>query len=494
MSIVCVDAGTTVIKAVRYDEDGQEVATARRPAKVERRHPGWAEQDMDSVWEAVVDCLREVLAGAVAPDVLAVTAQGDGAWLVDAGGCPTGPAVLWNDGRAAAEVAAWERDGTLAAAYSINGSRVSTGMPNAVLAWMRTHDPDRLSASTTLLTCGGWLFSRLTGERAVDESDASAPFLDIRARTWSPDLLALYGFADGLERLLPDLRDDDHRAAGLTVPAASELGIPPGLPVVMAPYDICATALGAGAVTPGDACLILGTTLSTEVVVDHVPEPVPRTEPSGITVALGAPERWLRAFPTMAGGDVLEWAAAVLGTDVKGLLALAEQASTDAAGVRFLPYLSPAGERNPFFDPSARGALTGLSLDAGPADLARAVVEGLTMTVRECLDAAGATPTSLALCGGGAASPWWASLIADVTGVPVVRSTDRQVGARGAHLVAQVATGAAPDLASAVHRHLAREALIPPDPARTERFDEHYAQFLELRRALVGTWPRTGPE
>ena len=211
--------------------------------------------------------------------------------------------------------------------------------------------------------------------------------------------------------------------------------------MVLSPYDIAATAIGVGAVAPGQACSILGTTLCTEVVADEVRL---GEEPAGLTVALGLPGRYLRAFPTFAGGDVVQWACTLLGLDDPEQLGeLAVRARPGAGGLCFLPYLSPAGERAPFLDPLVRGTFAGLSFEHGREHVARAVLEGLTLVVRDCLVASRAAPTELRVCGGGAASPLWLQLIADVTGVPVLRSTDTEVGAKGAYLVGLVATGAA---------------------------------------------------
>lgn len=492
MTAIAIDAGTTTIKVVGYADDGTELAVSRRPTQVTRPRPGWAEQDMTEVWSAVAAAVREVVAELPgAPGLVAITAQGDGAWLVDGEGRPTGPAVLWNDGRATDEIAAWERDGVAREAFRICGSRMSTGMPHAVLAWLRRHDPDRIARSRHLLTCAGWVHLNLTGEAAVDESDASAPFLDIRQRVWSDRLFELYGL-EWARRLLPELRDDHHRVSPLGAAAAEQTGLPAGTPVVLAPYDICATAIGAGAVTAGQACCILGTTLATEVITDAV---VTDAEPVGITVTLGVPGRYLRAFPTMSGGDVLDWGTAMLGLDsVADLMGLAARGSRDTAGVRFIPYLSPAGERAPFFDPTARGSLTGLSLEAGREDVARAVVEGVTMTIRDCLSAAPGSPESLALCGGGTRSDFWMRLIADVTGLPVTIPAGAEIGARGAWLTGLVATGREPDFPTAAARHMEVAATYRPDPEAHAALSERYADFLRLRELNQPMWtpPRGG--
>ncbi|NUR92483.1 MAG: carbohydrate kinase, partial [Nonomuraea sp.] len=438
MGAICVDAGTTVIKAVGYDSDGAELAVARRETRVTRPAPGHAEQDMRAVWEAVVSCVREV-APPDGVDFVAITAQGDGAWLGGSDGEPTGPAILWNDGRAASIVEEWAP--LAEPAFRISGSSTASGLPNAILAWLARHDPSRLERSAACLTCGGWIFSRMTGVIAADESDASAPFMDLRERHYSPDLLRFFGISG---ELLPEIRSE--RVAGLV---SSELGLAAGTPVVMAPYDIVSTALGSGAVSAGQACGILGTTISTEIVLDA---PELDGEPIGITIAMPE-DRYLRAFPTFAGTEVLQWACRLLG--LPGPAALTELAATappGAGGLAFLPYLSPAGERAPFLDPQARGSLLGMSVEHGREHVARAVLEGLTLTVQDCLAASGRRPHELRVCGGGAASDVWVQLIADVTGLPVIRSADAEVGARGAYLVGLLATGAVPALAPAATR------------------------------------------
>jgi erythritol kinase (D-erythritol 1-phosphate-forming) len=119
---------------------------------VSRPHPGWAEQDMDAVWHAVVFAIRQLVHQLDAEvECIAITAQGDGCWLVDRGGAPTGPAILWNDGRAADVVEEWARAGVLGEAFRINGSLTSSGLPNAILTWLRRHDPDRLDRSAASL-------------------------------------------------------------------------------------------------------------------------------------------------------------------------------------------------------------------------------------------------------------------------------------------------------------------------------------------------------
>lgn len=487
MAIICLDAGTTMIKAVGYDSQGTELAVARRNVPVSRPRPGWAEQDMTTVREAAFETLAEVagsLGGGI--DFLAITAQGDGSWLVGPDGAPTGPAILWNDGRGADILTGWTREGILEDAFAINGSLTSSGMPNVILSWLHANDPARLERSSASLTCGGWLFARLTGETVVDESDASAPFMDIHTRSYSEDLLRLYGM-EWAARLLPPICDDNHRTAPLTPDAAARLGLPAGLPVVLSSYDIASTAIGVGAVLPGQACSILGTTLCTEIVSDRVQISAPG---AGLNIAPGVPGRFLRAFPTLAGGEVIQWTCDMLGLQNPGQLTeLASRCSAGAGGLIFLPYLSPAGERAPFLDPQARGTFLGLSLDHGREHLARAVLEGLSLVIRDCLAASGANPTELRVCGGGAASETWLQLIADVTGIPVLRSADTEVGAKGAFLIGLAATGAARSVEEAAASYVRIRDTFTPAAGPAGFYAGLYESFLDLRSISARAWP-----
>ncbi|MEV8593854.1 FGGY-family carbohydrate kinase [Streptomyces sp. NPDC052012] len=502
MSVLTIDVGTSVIKSVVFDDQGRELAVSRIGTEVLRPRPGWAEQDMEAVWNGVVFAVRSALAQ-LGPDqdpvwLVSFTAQGDGCWLVDGEGRPTGPAILWSDGRAGDLLTRWQADGVLEQAFRRNGSLTCSGMPNAVLSWLAGHDPERLKRSRTALTAAGWLFLRLTGVTAIDESDASAPFLDHSTGAYDPVILDLFELR-WAEPLLPRILGEHERVAEITHQTAAELGLPAGLPVVMAPYDIAATARGAGAVNPGQACTILGTTLCTEIVTRA---PDTGGEPCGINIAYRGRERTLRAFPTLSGTEVLDWACRTLSVeDPAALGRLAFGIEPGADGPAFLPYLSPAGERAPFLDPRARGAFWGLSLDHTPAHLARAVFEGLSLVVRDCLAASGTDVHELRLCGGGSASDDWCRLIADVTGVPTARSADTELGAKGAFLTGLVLSEAERSMHSAAAKYVHMHRSWEPDPERAAFYDGLYASYLTWRdaaRALgwtaaVGSGPALAP-
>ncbi|MGW3199021.1 FGGY family carbohydrate kinase [Streptomyces sp. NPDC001118] len=482
MSVLTIDVGTSVIKSVVFDDQGQELAVARIGTEVLRPRPGWAEQDMDAVWNGVVFTVRSALSQLGTDQdpvwLVSFTAQGDGCWLVDGDGRPTGPAILWSDGRAGDLLTRWQADGVLERAFRRNGSLTCSGMPNAVLSWLAEHDPERLRRARTALTAAGWLFLKFTGVSAVDESDASAPFLDHTTGGYDPVILDLFAMK-WAEPLLPRILGEHERIAEITRHTAAELGLSAGLPVVMAPYDIAATARGAGAVNPGQACAILGTTLCTEIVTRA---PDTGGEPCGINIAYRGRDRILRAFPTLSGTEVLDWACRTLSVEDPAQLGrLAFGTEPGAGGLAFLPYLSPAGERAPFLDPHARGAFWGLSLDHTPAHVARAVFEGLSLVVRDCLTASATEVHELRLCGGGSASDDWCRLIADVTGVPTARSADTELGAKGAFLTGLVLTGAERSMHSAAAKYVRMHESWEPDAERAAFYDGLYDTYLTWR-------------
>ena len=491
MATICVDVGTSVIKAVAFNDRGTEIALARQETEVLRPAPGFSEQDMYSVWDAAAFTIRTVIHQLTEPvRLISLTAQGDGCWLVDADGHPTGPAILWNDARAATIVDRWRESGILKEAFHRNGSQTFAGLPNGIFTWLRQHDPDRLERSHKSLCCNGWIFYNLTRRMAIDESDAAVPFFDIRERRYSPELLHLYGL-EWAERLLPDVLAHDQRLDQLHSTAATELGLPAGLPVVMSPYDVASTAIGVGTVSDGQACSILGTTLCTEIVMSHINL---EKEPSGLTLPFGPPGLYLRAVPTLAGSEVIHWAVRQLGLgDPSDLSRLAANVAPGADGLCFLPYFSPAGERVPFLNTGARGTLFGLSFEHGREHIARAVLEGLSLVIRDCFQAAQETPSPpqvCGLCGGGANSDVWCQLIADVAGTRTFRLVDQEVGAKGAFIVGLVAVGKEADFPNAAKNYVRIRDEFEPDKERHARYDELFEQFLAIRESTLPVWKR----
>ncbi len=490
MAWIAVDAGTSVIKSVLFAEDGRELAVARRATTIQRLKPGWAEQDMDEVWQATVQTIRQVAETRLEPiRCIVTTAQGDGCWLVDSRGRPVRPAILWNDGRASAQIERWRTQGIAAQAARLSGSVPYAGLACAILRWLQEHEPERVAAMRWVLTANGWLTARLTGRFVADLSDSSNPFSDGEAAGYSVELLRLYEL-DGLQNRLPTIVKGKDTQAPLTEDAAREVGLEASLPVVMAPYDIVATAYGAGAVSPGQSCLILGTTLCAETFLHRA---APRTEPQGTMLHLHDGGRLL-AIPTLTGCEALEWAVKLFALkDLAALEKLAQGARLGADLPFFLPYLSPAGERAPFLATEASGSFHGLTVHSTRSDLAHAVYEGLTFVICTCLAAAGGMddPTSTSevrVCGGGASSNLWCQMIADIVDIPVVRTSGGEIGARGAHLYALYVIGQTVSIEEGARHHARPERIFLPDETTRGLYGQRFNAFLQLLARARDQW------
>ncbi len=491
MAWLCIDAGTSVIKAVLIGENGCELAIARQSVPVERPRPDHAEQDMETVWETVLSVSRAVTRQSTAQkgaevEGIVSTAQGDGCWLVNAAGGSVRPAILWNDGRAHNVVEEWRANGIIEKAFRISGSVAYPGLPNAIWRWLEKYDSDSLEMARWSLTCNSWLHWRMTGRIAADLSDASNPFSDVINRRYSPELLQLYGLQQQAH-LLPDISRGQAPVGIILQPVAEALGVRPGLPVVMAPYDIVATSIGCGSINAGEGCLILGTTICPEVITTN---PGVTGAPSGTTIALDAQNLYLRAMPTLTGCESLDWMTAILRTDsLKDLSRMAARSPVGANGIVCLPYFSPAGERSPFLAPSARASFLGLSLNHAREDITRAAFEGLCFVIRECFSAASATPlTSIKVCGGGARSDLWCQMIADVCQCEALRPNAGEVGARGAFLYALTATGKASSWQDAIQGCEAGAQLYEPNQERVSAYDDLFQRFIKFREMIAPTW------
>lgn len=479
---VGLDAGTSVVKAVALDANGATLAVAGRPTRTDSPAPGYQEQDLERLLDAVGATIREVSAAAGGvPEIIGLTAQGDGVWLLDDDGHAVRPPILWSDARASCLVARWQASGLADDLFRRTGNTLFPGTAAPILVHLRDHEPDALAQAATAAYCKDAVLQRLTGVRATEVSDASSPFLDIRHRRYDPALLQRFGL-DRYAHLLAPVDPWPSPPRELSTEGAALTGLPHGTPVHAGPFDLVATMIGAGMKRTGDGLIILGTTLGCAVLVDRV-----RTdgEAAGMTICMPEPGRWARVMAAMVGTPVLEWALALVGAVPADLDPLLAASPPGANGATVLPLLSPAGERAPFLDPLARGQVGGLSLETSRADLVRAVCEGIGYASRHCLERAGlASDGEVSLCGGGTRSLRWRQVLADVVGRPLRLARQPEVGARGAVMAALTATGRPYDRA----QWCAPEATVEPVPARRALYDAGYAHYRERLEATRGHW------
>lgn len=475
---VGVDVGTSATKAVLLDSTGGTVSVAERRTQLRRRGGGRVEQAVEDVLHSVASVLADVLGclDGPRPELLAITGQGDGCWLVDERGHGVRPAVSWLDARAGGVFDRWRRDGTMTALYRINGNALFPGAQACILRWLEENEPAALDRSATAAYCKDVILQRLTGLRATDPSDASLPFGDTRGG-YSAEALARCGLDHRAGLLAPV--HNPLPSAPLSAAGAALTDLPEGTTVSGGPFDIAACAAGAGVTEVGDGLLIIGTTLACQVLVDglDVDGPV-----AGMHLATASPDRWLRVLPAMVGTASLDWVLDLLGMAHDQVDAALSGTEPGAGGVEVLPYFAPSGERAPFVDPNARGQLTGLRLSTTRADVVRAACEATAFAARDCF-AAARLGERLLVCGGGARSRPWLQIFADMLRRPL-HVARPNVGARGTVLSALAATGQPIDTAP----WTATTDVVEPRRDVADVYDEGFERYLRHRAAAEPLW------
>lgn len=483
-----LDLGTSELKALLLGADHRIVGTARAPLAVDRPRPLWSEQ-APAQWAQALESVMRDLRAAHAPALRQVRAVGlsgqmHGAVLLGERGEVLRPAILWNDGRSAAQCAALAR--AVPQLGDIAGNLAMPGFTAPKLLWVREHEPDVFARAERVLLPKDWLRLMLTGEAVSDPSDASGTlWLDVGRRDWSDTLLA----ATGLTRAhMPRLVEGSAPSARLRPELAARWGLGEGgegVVVAGGGGDNAASAVGMGIVAPGQGFVSLGTSGVIFVATDRF-APDPARAVHAFCHAL--PGRWHQMAVMLSAASAVTWATRCLGLPDEAAL-LAEAAGVEPGARRraplFLPYLS--GERSPHNDAHAQGVLFGLTHAHGRADIAYAVAEGVALGLRDGLDTLQRPTDALALVGGGARSGWWAQLLADALEVPLALGEGGEAGgALGAARLGWLAAGG--DEAQVCTAPAVRERFLPR-AAEATLLRERHARFRALYPALRAAFP-----
>lgn len=486
-----LDLGTSELKALLLSESHDVVATAGSPLSVSRPHPGWSEQHPDQWWTALEDVMAQLAArepgalGRVA--AIGLSGQMHGAVLLGENDRVLRPAILWNDGRSAAECEAMVE--AEPRAPQIAGNLVMPGFTAPKLLWVRRHEPQLFAAVRKVLLPKDWLRLRLTGEYFTDCSDASGTlWLDVGRRQWSADLLAATGLS---EAHMPRVVEGIAPTGTLRDELARRWGIPSGIPVAGGGGDNAASAVGIGAVRPGEGFVSLGTSGVIFATTDRfAPNPARALH----AFCHAVPDRWHQMSVMLAAASAVDWAARQFGYgDARALIAEADlgrvRGPRDAPF--FLPYLS--GERSPHNQADARGVLFGIEQSHDCAAVAYAIVEGVSFGLRDGLEsfvteAGGARPNELTLVGGGARSEAWSALLANALRMPLVsRRGGEAGGALGAARLAWLAAGG-DESAVCVAPPVAHR--FEPQAEAAAALDARHALFRDLYPAVSASFTK----
>jgi xylulokinase len=467
---VGLDVGTSGVKALAISETGEVIGRAEVGYGLSTPRPGWAEQDPADWWRATQEALAALAVGEVAG--IGLSGQMHGLVALDAAGEVIRPAILWNDQRTAAECREIEERVGFDRLVELTGNRALTGFTAPKLLWMRRHEPDAYARIARIMLPKDYVRLRLCGEHAIDVADASGTLLfDVARRRWSDEVLdALEIPREWLPRVLESPEVSGETAAG--VPVAAGAG------------DQAAGALGVGAVEPGPASVVLGTSGVVFSALDAY-----RADPQARVHVFchAVPQRWHAMGVMLSAAGSLQWFRSALapGVEYDALLQEAARWDPGAEGLTFLPYL--AGERTPHADPDARGAFAGLSLRHDRGAMARAVLEGVAFGLRDCLDVVrevGAAPELGRASGGGARSELWLKIVASALELPLERVAVEEGAAYGAALLGGIAGGwwEGPEQAAATC--VRTGGRVDPDPRWVEAYREQGERFRALYPAL----------
>ncbi|HLK50925.1 MAG TPA: xylulokinase, partial [Bryobacteraceae bacterium] len=414
---------------------------AHEEMRMER--PLWAEQRPENWWDAAQQAVRGVLAqaGASGAEVrgIGLSGQMHGLVILDAADAVIRPALIWCDQRSQAQVDAINSAVGKEAVLAATANPVLTGFTLPKLLWVRDHEPALFAQVRKVLLPKDYVRFRLTGEYASDVSDASGTALfDVVRRRWSYELASGLGLDPAI---LPVVEESCVVAGKVSAAGAAATGVAPGTPVVAGAGDQAASAIGNGIVEPGLVSCTLGTS---GVVFAHAAAPVYDRAGRVHTFCHAVPGAWHVMGVTQGAGLSLQWFRNQLahGAEYDGLTAEAAQAPAGCNGLFWLPYLM--GERTPHLDAAARGGWIGLTASHKRADLIRSLLEGVSYSQKDCLEIIeqmGASITSVRVSGGGARSPFWRQMLADIFGKRVVVLETQEGSAYGAALLALVGTG-----------------------------------------------------
>ena len=481
MLFIGVDLGTSAVKLLLMDENGKIKKTVSREYPLYFPHPGWSEQKPEDWYIQSMDGLKELLKDEKKEEVAGISFGGQmhGLVLLDENDEVIRPALLWNDGRTYEECDYLNNviGKDKLSEYTANIS--FTGFTAPKILWVKNKEPENFARIKKIMLPKDYLAYRLSGVHCTDVSDASGMLLfDVKNRTWSKEMCEICSVKP---EWLAKVYESYEVVGTLKKEVAEELGIPAEAKVIAGAGDNAAAAVGTGTVGDGRCNISLGTSgtifiSSRKFGVDknnalHSFDHADGTyHLMGCMLSAASCNKW--------------WMDEILKTKEYAR----EQEGIDKLGenhVFFLPYLM--GERSPHNNPNARGTFTGITMDTTREDMTQAVLEGVAFALRDSLEVAktlGIPITRTKICGGGAKSPLWCKMIANILNLKVDKIESEEGPALGAAMLAAVGCGVYGSVEEIAEKMVKVVDTIEPDPSIAAKYDEKYAQFKQIYPAL----------
>lgn len=481
MYFIGVDLGTSAVKLLLMDENGKIANIVSREYPLDFPHPGWSEQNPEDWYEKSMEGIRELVREIDRSQVKGISFGGQmhGLVVLDDEDQVIRPAILWNDGRTEKEtkylneVIGKEK----LAEYTANIAFAGFTAPK--ILWLRENEPENFQKINKIMLPKDYLAYRLSGSFCTDYSDASGMLLmDVEHKCWSAEMMEICGIR---KEQLPVLCESYEVTGTIRPETAAMLGLPESVKIIAGAGDNAAAAVGTGTVGEGNCNLSLGTSgtlfISSESFgadKDHALHSFAHADGHyhlmGCMLSAASCNKW--------------WMEEILKTEEFQK----EQSGIERLGeneVFYLPYLM--GERSPHNDPSARAAFIGMSMDTTREEMTQAVLEGVAFGLRDSLEAArgiGLKIERTKICGGGAKSPLWRTIIANVMNLSVESIESEEGSALGGAILAAVGCGYYPDVKTAADHIVKVTGVTEPDPELVEKYEKKYRKFRMLYPAL----------
>ncbi len=487
MLYIGVDLGTSAVKLLLMKEDGTVLKIVSKEYALSFPNPGWSEQNPMDWWTQSIAGLKELTAECDKSQVAGISFGGQmhGLVLLDKDDNVIRPAILWNDGRTTVETDYLNQEIGKEKLSALTGNIAFAGFTAPKILWVKKNEPENFAKIEKIMLPKDYLAYRLTGVHSTDYSDASGMLLlDVEHKCWSKEMLEI---CDVKEAWMPKLFESYEKIGTLLPEVAGELDFPESCIVAAGAGDNAAAAVGTGTVGAGKCNLSLGT--SGTVFITN--------ESYGVD-----PYNALHSFDHSDGkyhlmGCMLSaascnnwWMKDILKTDdfVTEQKPLVEREQSGKLGenhVFFLPYLM--GERSPHNDPSARGAFIGMSMDTSREDMLQAVFEGVAYGLRDSLEVArklGIKIERTTICGGGAKSPLWRKIVANIMNVKVDTVEVEEGPAYGGAILAAVADGVFTSVEDATSKIVRIKDTTEPESELVEKYQKGYEKFVKMYPAL----------
>ncbi|GGD72230.1 gluconokinase [Paenibacillus nasutitermitis] len=477
--VIGLDIGTTSVKACVFHTKGKLIAAAEELIASYYPHQGWAEQNPAEIERSAVLAVSEAIrqAGIDVDELISIgfSAAMHSLIVMDKGGRPLSPALIWADGRSSDQAEQLTKS-VRVHLYEKTGTPVHPMTPFVKLLWMKETGYEPYLNADSFMSIKEYLIYCWFGERKIDYSMASATGLFNPATLdWEPELLSLAGIsAKQLSAIVPpttklyEIRPD----------IAQQMGIPGELPFVIGAADGQLSNLGIGAILPGEVAVSVGTSGAIRQFTDHA-----RVSPSQETFCYSfTGETFIVGGPTNNGGIALQWLKNLLQDEgsFESFLAAAEQVGPGAEGLFFLPYLN--GERAPLWNQRARGNFHGIAITHKKAHFVRAVLEGITFNLYQigrALEKLAGSSAKIYVNGGLARSPLWLQMMADIFDAEIYVSENHHSAAWGAAWTALVALGQVHSFED-IKRNIPMDSPVIPNKANCDRYQSIYAQYEKL--------------